>query len=266
MQVLVIPDVHGRKFWRQTVEDNIGKVDKVVFLGDYIDPYPNEIDENSDLMECESFDDSYNLLNMLNDIVSLKKNEPEKYVLLTGNHTDSYIWSKFAAATRTDYDHWEQYHKFFMENLDCFQLVYVQGDVIFSHAGISEGWAQRVWDRLEYPNDELSSVMEIAVMLQDTPLKEFTKDYIQLISEISHYRLGDYFYGSCEWADLREHVDLDKSISQIVPKGESGIYQVFGHTKMQTPIITDKWACLDCRKGFIIDTNTFKINECNNNI
>jgi len=121
MKVLVIPDVHSRKFWRKAIADNIGNVDKIIFLGDYLDPYENEINENLELMECNSFDDYKNLLKMLEDIVSLKKNEPGKYVLLTGNHTDSYIWSKFHAATRTDRKNWEKYHKFFSQNLEYFK-------------------------------------------------------------------------------------------------------------------------------------------------
>ena len=109
MKILVLGDIHGRKFWRKTIVNNIDKVDKVIFLGDYLDPYGDEIEENPELMECEGFGDAKNLLNMLNDIVGLKKNEPKKYILLTGNHTDSYIWSKFNAATRTDYKNWEKY-------------------------------------------------------------------------------------------------------------------------------------------------------------
>ena len=136
MKVLCIPDIHGRKFWREVVYNNLSKVDKVIFLGDYLDPYIKEIEENPELMECQSFSDSQNLLGMLHDIVSLKKNEPDKYILLTGNHTDSYIWSKFQAATRTDYMNWEKYHKFFLENLEYFNLVWIENNVIFRKDGL----------------------------------------------------------------------------------------------------------------------------------
>ena len=101
MKVLVIGDIHGRKFWRKTIANNIDKVDKIIFLGDYLDPYPKEIQETPELMECKSFDDVDSLLNLLKDIIYLKKNEPEKYILLTGNHSDSYIWPKFTSASRT---------------------------------------------------------------------------------------------------------------------------------------------------------------------
>ena len=215
-------------------------------------------------MECQDFYDSQNLLRMLHNIKSLKENEPDKYILLTGNHTDSYIWSKFHAATRTDYKNWEKYHKFFIENLNLFNLVYIENNVIFSHAGISEGWAYEfLANCMEYDESALegSLVKECAEVLRDTPLKDFNEHYIRGISHISHYRGGDMFYGSCEWADIREHINLKASISEIIPKGEEGIYQVFGHSQIRVPLINSKWACLDCRKGFIIDTLTKEIVE-----
>ena len=49
---------------------------------------------------------------------------------------------------------------------------------------------------------------------------------------------------------------------KIVPKSNSFTeYQIFGHTQVRYPIITDKWACLDYKKGFIIDTLTYEIIE-----
>lgn len=260
--ILIIPDIHGRKFWRKAISNNIEQVDKVIFLGDYLDPYPEEIEESPESMECKYFGDSQSLLEILNDIVSLKKNEPDKYVLLTGNHTDSYIWSKFNAATRTDYKNWEKYHKFFSENLEYFNLVWIENDVIFSHAGITEGWANRIWESLGFPENELSSVKEIAEVLRDTSLADFNKYYIKPLGDISYYRWGEAQFGSCEWADIREHIDMKSSTTEIVPKGEDGIYQVFGHTQLNSPLINNKWACLDCRQGFIFDTITYECKSC----
>ena len=270
MKVLVIPDIHGRKFWREVLANNIGQVDKVIFLGDYLDPYMKEIEEDTDSMECNDFYDSYNLLKMLHNIKFLKESEPDKYILLTGNHTDSYIWSKFHAASRTDYRNWEKYHNFFSENLNLFNLVWIENDTIFSHAGISEGWANRMWESLGFPEDELSSVKEIAEVLRDTPLADFNNYYIKPLGDISHYRWGEAQFGSCEWADIREHINhietlklkQNNKITKIVPIGEEGIYQVFGHTQLKEPLITDKWACLDCRKGFIFDTLTHECKSC----
>ena len=143
-----------------------------------------------ELMECKGFKDAKNLLSMLNDIISLKKNEPDKYILLTGNHTDSYIWSRFDAATRTDYENWEKYHKFFLENLNLFNLVWVENDVIFSHAGISEGWAKVVCTKMD---SEFESILQTAKILQNIPLNEVHNNdkLVSLLGNISYYRYGN---------------------------------------------------------------------------
>ena len=110
----------------------------------------------------------------------------------------------------------------------------------------------------------ISYTWECAEVLRDTNLEDFNIYYIKAISNISYYRGGENSYGSCEWADLREHIDHHQSAVQekIVPLGEDGIYQVFGHTQLMKPLITDKWACLDCRKGFIFDTITYECSSC----
>lgn len=262
-KILCIPDIHGRKFWREIIKNNESKVDKIIFLGDYLDPYQEEIMMAPELMECNNFYDYENLLKMLEDIISLKRNNPDKYVLLTGNHADSYIWSKFHAATRTDYKNWEKYHKFFSQNLDLFNFVWIENDVIFSHAGISEGWAKMVAMELSLTINLNKPVKSIAKYLSNINLSNIIdKKLINLLGDISNYRGGSSFYGSCEWSDLREHVDMIKSTTKIIPKGEEGIFQVFGHTQLKEPLINDRWACLDCRRGFIIDTITHDCNSC----
>ena len=72
-KVLIVPDVHGRKFWHKAME-MIDEVDQVVFLGDYLDPYP---DENI------TPDDA---LNEFYKILEFKDKYPDKIVLLIGNH------------------------------------------------------------------------------------------------------------------------------------------------------------------------------------
>lgn len=39
--ILVIPDIHGRTFWKEPIA-NKDEFDHIVFLGDYFDPYPSE--------------------------------------------------------------------------------------------------------------------------------------------------------------------------------------------------------------------------------
>ena len=43
IKILIVPDVHGREFWRQPVTEVLNdpglKNTRIVFLGDYVDPY-----------------------------------------------------------------------------------------------------------------------------------------------------------------------------------------------------------------------------------
>ena len=52
MNILIIPDIHGRSFWEEAINDvteHRREFDEVVFLGDYFDPYPTE-----DISECQA--------------------------------------------------------------------------------------------------------------------------------------------------------------------------------------------------------------------
>lgn len=66
-------DIHGRKFWKKPCE-NIEPYDKVIFLGDYLDPYGFE---GISIEEC---------IPNFKEILELKKNNMDKVVLLLGNH------------------------------------------------------------------------------------------------------------------------------------------------------------------------------------
>ena len=58
-------------------------------------------------------------------------------------------------------------------------------------------------------------------------------------------RWGDYPSGSIVWADAEE-----MAVSDPIP----GVYQIVGHSmQYDGPLITDKFACLDCRAAFCLD-------------
>lgn len=74
MKILALGDVHGRRFWKEPFEKYIDEVDKVIFIGDYMDMYPNE-----NIM----YDDA---INNFNEIIEAKRKYPDKVILLLGNH------------------------------------------------------------------------------------------------------------------------------------------------------------------------------------
>lgn len=74
-EIIVIPDVHGRGFWKEAVAKYPNA--DTIFLGDYLDPYPNEdIDD----------EDAFN--NFL-EIVEYARNH-SNVTLLFGNHDLQY--------------------------------------------------------------------------------------------------------------------------------------------------------------------------------
>lgn len=251
MKVLVIPDVHSRKFWKQAVTNNIDSVDRVVFLGDYVDPYPTDT--------MEKFDDP---LECLKEIINLKKELRDKCILLLGNHIDHYLWYDFPVSTRYNNLNSKDYYTLIKNNIELFNLVWIENNVIFSHAGITNFWANKVWEQLKFPENEIPDIKKIAEVFRDTPIKNFSSLNKDLIGIIGYSRGGYYKTGSCEWADVREHINKINGAGQITPVEYVGCYQVFGHTYIKKPLIFDTWACLDCGdKAFIINCNTHEINK-----
>jgi hypothetical protein len=126
---------------------------------------------------------------------------------------------------------------------------------LFTHAGVMNSWVERNKDIIGEPT------VENLNKLLDTPAG------IRVLSDISKYRtwLGEKS-GSILWSDVREKLDIDILNEEMTPNEDSIIegydYQVFGHTQLaKDPIINDKWACLDCRRAFIINENG-EIEEC----
>ena len=84
----------------------------------------------------------------------------------------------------------------------------------------------------------------------------YSKEGIEALCQLSFFRTK-YTYnqsGSIIWSDVREKLhDKDDAIVQPFD------FQFFGHTQqIKDPIITENWACLDCRKAFILnDDGTF---------
>ena len=106
--ILVIPDLHGRPFWREAVLGADGR--HIVFLGDYADPFPDEgLSPDQALAELEA-------------VISLKREHPDKTSLLLGNHDLQYLWPDFPK-TRFDERNARRYASLYMENRDCFSLI-----------------------------------------------------------------------------------------------------------------------------------------------
>lgn len=232
--MIIIPDVHGRVFWKEIVKNS---EDKIIFLGDYVDPYPGE---NISLIGA---------LDNLSEIIDYKKSNPSKVILLLGNHDFMYMDSEHNKySCRHDFENEPKITKLLMNNRDLFQMNYsieVKNKLyIFSHAGILKPWIEKYKNLFGNFPESIDKINEL--------YKKWDPEFISSLLEISYYRGGWSDFGSMIWSDVREH-----SVSC-----EENIYQIFGHTQLKDkPIIEKHFADLDCRRPFFFDEKTGDIKE-----
>lgn len=123
--IIIVPDVHCRGFYKEVL--NV-KDKKVVFLGDYMDPY-----------HYEGTTDEQGVEN-LKEIFDYARNN-KNVTLLAGNHDCSWIWS-WLGWERTHYEHYHTLHKLYRDNIDLLHPCLQVEDVLFTHAGVSGGWIE----------------------------------------------------------------------------------------------------------------------------
>lgn len=222
-KILIVPDVHGRKFWHKA-EELINEVDKIIFLGDYLDPY---------FWEGVTFETA--MLEFKN-ILTFKQKNPEKVILLTGNHDVHYIILEFMNCSRLNLDERVKIHELFQSNIDKFNLIYQHDNYLFSHSGIYQEWI----DKYNITLEELFD------------LKTFFQNRWKTLEDVGMYRGGWDKVGSCIWADIRERIQHN-----VIPN----FIQIVGHTLSDKPSCFENITCLDCRRCFILNTETGEINE-----
>lgn len=194
MRTLVLGDTHGHSAWKSIVNNE--EYDNVVFLGDYLDAFsviPEDIADN------------------LLDIIKFKEKIGDKCRLCYGNHDHSY-WND----ERCSGYNWHGRHMYmplledmFKENM--IDLIYIQDDIIFSHAGVSDYWLKNV------------------AILND--VKEVNFDSVAL--------------DSLDWNMLTGYDGYGNTISQspiwirpqsLLKSKVDGYRQIVGHTNMGTPV------------------------------
>lgn len=239
IKILIIPDVHGREFWREPVMKVLNETDaRVVFLGDYLDPYPWDFDHNHYKETA---------IEVFKEIIGLKKEYNNRITLLIGNHDCGYRFDLKICDCRTDYHNFETISTLFHENKDLFQLAdeaYI-GDkhFIFSHAGIHKGYVE-----FAFP-DEFETINEKNVV--DYFNNAYFTEEPRVINSLGMYDVyrgwGGYDYGSIVWADIHSWLKDDF---------DGYGYTVVGHTQLEHGcggIIEENVADLDSAEAFIIN-------------
>ena len=257
IQILLIPDVHGRHFWEGPVKETLENTDaKIVFLGDYLDVYPQEFTETYgfklDVYTQENYDKIYKLLDdtvdMFGKIIELKKKYPERITLLVGNHDCGYAVGHNICNTRSDKKNGSRIRQMFDENRGYFQLAdesrIADKHFIFSHAGINKTYADRCFG--EEANEDT-----VVTLFNDA---WWGNNYgiMDSLGEYSLYRgWGGGDYGSLVWADAREWFQ-EQRMSDV--KNEAYGYAVVGHTHLSRPVFMENMAFIDTCEAYYINS------------
>lgn len=238
MKLLIVPDVHGRDFWRDPCYEHYNEFDKIIFLGDYLDHYRDESTREHDIETLE-------------DIISFKKEHLDKVILLIGNHDCPYIWpDTYGRALgsywcRHDNKNHKKINEIFNDNIDLFTLAwdcpYKESKLLITHAGVNQGYK--------------GICGTDASQINDFFLKGETKGMPNVIglAGVSWYRGGHDKWGSPVWADVNEHINWEVK----------EVYQIFGHTYSYEILVEKYFMMLDIGKNcWSFDTEgEFEVNE-----
>lgn len=238
IKYLIIPDVHGRDFWRRPVDETLKDTDAhIVFLGDYHDPYPKDFDYNEDYLQIS--------VDRFKEILELKKQYPNRVTLLIGNHDCGYAIGDDICNSRMDGWHRRELERIFEENRERFQIA-AECDIagrhfVFSHAGILKGWVESVWGTGECSEPTFNVVDQL-----NQAWREDQYGVLNALGDYDSWRgWGGYQYGSPVWSDIRSWI-------KVTPEETYG-FNIVGHTQLERPLVLDQIADLDCRKAFYLD-------------
>lgn len=237
-ELIIVPDVHGRTFWKAAVP-LVEAGAECIFLGDYVDPYPQEGITDRDAVE--NFD----------EIISFANKYSDRVTLLLGNHDLSYFgreqgtWTVYADRFSTKYA--DSISRLLNDNVGLFSLCTCRKvggkDFLFSHAGMHPEWIK--WCGL-FDDIDQTNVRALVDRVEDLVGESYKADdrteLIEALAIVGTMRGGDYDAGSMVWADCREYPDKEGSFAQI-----------FGHTWMDEPYIAGNNICLDCQQCFFLD-------------
>lgn len=206
-KILVISDIHGRDNWINTTQKYINSVDKVVFLGDYFDSF--DIRPN---VQIDNF----------NKIIEFKKQNLDKVVLLIGNHDYHYLGYTNSKYSGFSYFYKQDIYDALINNINLLQICYVNGNVIFSHAGLSAYWLKLAKIKYENLNELQDSVNRILIKKPEILDFGWLRPTNKSLTTLHPNPYGDNIFQGPLWIRPKSLYSNDSVISNTV--------QVVGHT------------------------------------
>ena len=192
-KTIAIGDIHGRNTWKEIVKE---PHDKVIFIGDYFDTHQ----DISAIVQLANFQ----------DIIDFKKENPDKVVLLTGNHDYHYGLGYKERYSGYQYEHAFLIEELLRENLSDLRMAHLDQNILYSHAGVTKTFC------------ELNGLDEYQV----------GEDLDEQINSLFFHQPNTFrFNGNDPYGD-----DVTQSCIWVRPrslaKDSIDIKQVFGHTQI----------------------------------
>jgi len=243
---VLLGDIHGRRFWKDILNNpRITKDTKIIFVGDYLDPYTS--------IEGITMTEAINNFLEILDYASANDNVK----LLYGNHDCSYAITLDICRSRHDYMNHQMVHEMFEEHKPLFSFAYdfELNDQYFliTHSGVRTSWS----DKYGFTKDGNTDIHLADVFNKEIPEREYEPLY-----DVSMERGGWNAAGSLIWSDV--HECLYKGVKPLTYQGKA-VHQIFGHTalfrsdgkggyKMGTAVkANDYEICIDCAEVFYLD-------------
>lgn len=240
--MIIIPDVHGRTFWKGYIKGR--ENEQIVFLGDYLDPYP---------YECLNHD---KVIENFKEIIEFKKSHMNNVTLILGNHDFAGYVNPLLEKCRFMYSHETETIKLFSDNLSLFtthKIICINNKtVLLSHSFAGKKWLRNVNHKI----NTRMNIFKLLDLIEDISIKNPDYEKQQYLLEIVGIRRGGWSdTGSIIWADVSEAYQEGNQIKEID-------YQIFGHSQQESyPVIRPNFACLDVREGFTLTDDGTLISE-----
>jgi len=239
MRFITVGDLHIKYKALEEAEKQIPNCDKMIFLGDYLDEYKDKDGKPS----------NNTMFHFLKDVIQLKKDYPEKVILLLGNH-DLQYW--FYGTSTQSYTMCTGYRgnniAWKIKNLilsepgvmNLFQPIFQYKNYLWSHAGFTNTYFEK------YIQPKLIK----GVTFQDNIQRLFNIQDLDLFN-VSVMRGGFYqrYESGFFWTDKTE----------LIYDGLSIFNQIVGHSKVND---IETYPNLSNQTGYTSQQTTMTFCDC----
>jgi predicted phosphodiesterase len=229
MKIIIIGDIHGLDKWQWIVANEI-TCDKIVFVGDYFDS-----------LTLSATQQKHNFKN----IVEFKKTNPDKVILLFGNHDFHYL----SVAVNEQYSGFQYHHMMDIQQLlnqaindDIIQMCFKYDNLLMTHAGVTKTWCKN-------KNVDIDNI--------DTSIN----DIFKFTPKAFKFTMGKYF---SPYGDDVEQSPIWVRLRSLLEDKVDGYKQIVGHTQQHgidisgNVIIVD---ALDVGEYLIYEDSKFRVGK-----